>query len=174
MRHVTALPDDTRLGLAAASALRKPSLRQLRALGVADSLPAAERAGLIRIDGHDVVFTHPIYAAAAYDALAPTERMQLHTRLATVVHGDEERARHLALGADDADEAVAPRLDLARERALAARRDAGRARRVRAGRAGHPAGQRRADRPADRSSASCCSGSATPRGPAPCSPRPPA
>ena len=118
VRHLTALPDDTRFGLAAASALRKPSLRQLRELGVADSLPAAERAGLIRIDGHDIAFTHPIYAAAAYDVLAPTERMQLHTRLAAVVQGDEERARHLALGADEPDDAVAAALDLARERAL--------------------------------------------------------
>jgi DNA-binding CsgD family transcriptional regulator len=118
MGHLTALPDETRLGLAAASALRKPSLRQLRELGIADSLPAAERAGLIRIYGHDIAFTHPIYAAAAYDVLAPTERMQLHTRLATVVQGDEERARHLALGADEADDTVAAALDLARERAL--------------------------------------------------------
>ena len=118
VRHLTALPDDTRLGLAAASALRKPSLRQLRELGLADSLPAAERAGLIRIDGHDIAFTHPIYAAAAYDVLAPTERMQLHTRLAPVVQGDEERARHLALGADEADDTVAAALDLAQERAL--------------------------------------------------------
>jgi DNA-binding CsgD family transcriptional regulator len=118
VRHLTALPDDTQVGLAAASALRKPSLRQMRVLGVAESLPAAERAGLIRIDGHDIAFTHPIYAAAAYDVLAPSERMRLHTRLASVVVGDEERARHLALGADEADDAVAAALDLARDRAL--------------------------------------------------------
>jgi DNA-binding CsgD family transcriptional regulator len=117
-RHVTQLPESTRICLAAASALSRPSLRQLRDLGVADSLDAAERAGLIRIDGHDVAFTHPLYAAAAYDGLGAGERMRLHTRLADVVQGEEERARHLALGADEADEAVATALDVARDRAL--------------------------------------------------------
>jgi DNA-binding CsgD family transcriptional regulator len=118
VRHITELPDDTRLALAATSALRKPSLSQVRALGLADALPAAERAGLIRVDGHDVVFSHPIYAAASYDVLAPTERMQLHNKLATVSPGEEERARHLALGADEPDETVAAALDIARGRAL--------------------------------------------------------
>ncbi|MDT4903247.1 MAG: hypothetical protein QOH52_1263 [Pseudonocardiales bacterium] len=118
-RHVTALPEPTRVCLAAASALRRPNLRQLRDLGVADSLDAAERAGLVRIDGHDVMFTHPLYAAAAYDGLAAGERMRLHTRLADVVNGEEERARHLALGADEPDEDVAAALDVARDRALA-------------------------------------------------------
>ncbi|MDT4924419.1 MAG: hypothetical protein QOG01_2132 [Pseudonocardiales bacterium] len=117
-RHVTDLPAPTRVCLAAASALTRPSVRQLRALGVADSLDAAERAGLIRIDGHDVAFTHPLYAAAAYDGLAAEERMRLHAQLAEVVQGEEERARHLALGADAADESVATALDVARDRAL--------------------------------------------------------
>ena len=31
-------------------------------------LAPAERAGLVRIDGHQVAFTHPLYAAAAYQA----------------------------------------------------------------------------------------------------------
>ena len=44
-RHVVALPDATRMCLAAAAALRRPSLRDLRELGVADSLDDAERAG---------------------------------------------------------------------------------------------------------------------------------
>lgn len=117
-RHVTELPQPTRLGLAAAAAMRRPGLRQLRELGLADSLDAAERAGLIRIDRRDVRFTHPLYAAAAYDGLGAGERMRLHARLATVVDGDEERARHLALGADDADDDVAAALDIACERAL--------------------------------------------------------
>ena len=117
-RHIVALPERTRVGLAAASAMRRPSLRHLRVLGVADSLDAAERAGLIRIDGRTVAFTHPLYAAAAYDGLPPGERMRLHARIADVVEGEEERARHLALAADEADETVAAALDVAREKAM--------------------------------------------------------
>ncbi|MCW2496099.1 LuxR C-terminal-related transcriptional regulator [Jatrophihabitans sp.] len=117
-RHVSTLAKPTRLCLAAASALRKPSVKELRDVGVAGSLAAAEEAGLITINGHDVLFTHPLYAAAAYDGLLTSERMDLHSRLARVVEGEEERARHLALGAVEADDTVAAALDVARDRAL--------------------------------------------------------
>ena len=46
-RHVTALPEPTRAALAAAAALRRPTLAQLHALGCAEHLDAAGRAGLI-------------------------------------------------------------------------------------------------------------------------------
>jgi DNA-binding CsgD family transcriptional regulator len=117
-RHVLALPETTRTCLAAAAALRRPSVRDLRELGLADNLDDAERAGLVLVEGHDVTFTHPLYAAAAYDGLVTGERRRLHTRLAGVVTGAEERARHLALGADEPDETVAEALDGARESAL--------------------------------------------------------
>lgn len=117
-RHVSALPEPTRLSLAACSALRRPTVHQLRGLGLTDQLAPAERAGLVRIDGPDVRFTHPLYAAAAYQGLPSTQRMQLHAQLATVVEGLEERARHLALGAEQQDEAVAEALDVARDCAL--------------------------------------------------------
>ena len=117
-RHVDTLEQPTRFCLAAASALRKPSLKELRDVGVGASIEAAERAGLIEIRGHEVLFTHPLYAAAAYDGLLTTERMDLHSRLAAVVEGEEERARHLALGAEEPDDAVAAALDVARDRAL--------------------------------------------------------
>ncbi len=117
-RHLRGLPKPTRVGLAAAAAMRRATLRRLRELGLADALDEAERAGLIRIDGRTVTFTHPLYAAAAYDALAAGERMRLHARLASVVQGEEERARHLALASDAPDEMVAAALDVARERAL--------------------------------------------------------
>ncbi|WP_134768518.1 LuxR family transcriptional regulator [Nocardioides sp. 1609] len=118
-RHLTTLPADTRTALAAAAALGHPTIRQLETLGVVTDLDAAERAGVVRPRGHDVVFTHPLYAAAAYDALTSREQRDLHARLATIVEGPEERARHLALGSSGHDEQVAEALDGAAERALA-------------------------------------------------------
>jgi DNA-binding CsgD family transcriptional regulator len=117
-RHLRTLAAPTQQLLAAASALRKPSLTELRDLGVSESVADAERAGMIEIRGHEVGFAHPLYAAAAYDALSVAERMNLHARLALVVTGEEERARHLALGTQEPDEAVAAALDNARDRAL--------------------------------------------------------
>jgi DNA-binding CsgD family transcriptional regulator len=118
-RHLSELPAATQTCLATAAALRRPTLGDLRRLGVADALAAAEHAGLIRLDGRDVAFTQPVYAAAAYDQLTTTERMALHSRLAGIVTDEEERARHLALSAEDPDEAIAAALDVARDRALA-------------------------------------------------------
>jgi DNA-binding CsgD family transcriptional regulator len=117
--HVAALDAPAREALAAAAALSKPQLRQLRSLDVDRDLAAAERAGLVRVKHGTITFTHPLYAAAAYDQLGAGERARLHSRLAEVVEGGEEQARHLALGASEPDEAIAVALDTARMRALA-------------------------------------------------------
>jgi DNA-binding CsgD family transcriptional regulator len=116
--RLTELPAATRAALEAAAALRRPTLEHLSRLGLADELGPAERAAMVRVDGGAVEFVHPLYGAAAYDALVGTDRMRLHRRLADVVDGPEERARHLALGADRPDAEVAASLDEARERAL--------------------------------------------------------
>ncbi|HEY3005545.1 MAG TPA: AAA family ATPase [Kribbellaceae bacterium] len=116
--HLHALPDPARMALAAAAALTRPTVRHLRPLGLEEALVAAERAGLAEVSGIDVRFSHPLFAAAAYDGLVGSERSRLHTRLADVVEEPEERARHLALGIDGPDAQVAAVLDDARERAL--------------------------------------------------------
>ena len=116
--HLHELPADARMALAAAAALTRPTVRQLRPLGLDEALVPAERAGLAKVSGVEVRFSHPLFAAAAYDGLVGSERSRLHTRLAAVVEGPEERARHLALGADGPDAAVAAVLDDARDRAL--------------------------------------------------------
>jgi DNA-binding CsgD family transcriptional regulator/DNA polymerase III delta prime subunit len=118
-RHIDQLPERSRAALAAAAALRKPTLRQLRDLGWADDLDAAEHAGLVTVEGREISFNHPMYAAAAYRRLGASARVQLHARLAEVAEGAEERARHLAHGSVDPDETVAAALDDARSRALA-------------------------------------------------------
>jgi DNA-binding CsgD family transcriptional regulator len=116
-KHVTALDEPVRRALAAAAALSKPQLHQLRSLEIDLDLAPAERAGLVRTESGAILFTHPLYAAAAYDQLGAGERARLHRELAGVVDGAEEQARHLALGASAPDEAVAAALDAASERA---------------------------------------------------------
>ena len=56
-------------------------------------------------------FSHPLLASAAYTSIGPAERRQLHRRLASAVIDSEERAWHLALGADGPSEGVAAALD---------------------------------------------------------------
>jgi DNA-binding CsgD family transcriptional regulator len=118
-QHLRALPESARLALAAAAALTRPTVAHLRPLGLDTALVSAERAGLAHVAGVEVRFEHPLFAAVAYDDLVGSERTLLHTRLAAVVDGPEERARHLAMGADGPDPDVAAVLDDACQRALA-------------------------------------------------------
>ncbi|MFC0111927.1 helix-turn-helix transcriptional regulator [Kibdelosporangium aridum] len=115
-RRVSALSADDQGALLAASALVRPTPALISAVdpkwppGVLDG---AQRAGLIEVDGDWVGFGHPLIASAVYrNALASTRR-GLHRRLSEVVTDPEERARHMALGADGPDETVAAALDVA-------------------------------------------------------------
>jgi DNA-binding CsgD family transcriptional regulator len=56
---------------------------------------------------------HPLLASAAYEGVDAISRRELHRRLASVVHDEEERSRHLALAVDGPDEAVAAALERA-------------------------------------------------------------
>ena len=62
------------------------------------ALEPAVAAGIVRIDGEVVEFTHPLFAAAAYDASTPGDRRTWHARIAEVATDPETSARHLALG----------------------------------------------------------------------------
>ncbi|HEY7602728.1 MAG TPA: AAA family ATPase [Gaiellaceae bacterium] len=115
--RIDALPAGVREVLAEAAALREPTELML------PNWPALERAaeaGLIEISNGEVSFTHPLLASAAYGSLTGVKRRRLHRRLAEVVSDPEERARHLALGAEGPSTEVADALDGA-ARAAAAR-----------------------------------------------------
>jgi DNA-binding CsgD family transcriptional regulator len=110
------LPLRARKVLAAAAALARPTEAILR-----DTL-ALEQAfevGVIELSDGEVHFSHPLLASAAYMSIGAAERRRLHRRLAGVVSDPEERARHLALGAEDPDEGVAGALDEAARGAAA-------------------------------------------------------
>lgn len=115
----------TRDILRAAAALADPRVEYVQSVVDGDDielgsrLESAERAGLIEVRGNRIEFTHPLLAAGTLDDAPPHERRKLHGRLASVVTGVEERARHLALAAIRAEPATLEALDQAAAHARA-------------------------------------------------------
>lgn len=106
--RIRGLPETARESLLLASVLAEPngSVIDLAALG------PAEEADIVRVDAVGRVrFTHPLLASAAYGSVSLSRRRQLHRRAAELVFDREQRARHLALGSEQADSAVASQLD---------------------------------------------------------------
>ncbi len=93
---------------AAAAALARPTES---ILGDSLALEQAAEAGVIELGDGNIRFTHPLLASAAYTSIGAVERQRLHRRLADAVSDPEERARHLALGAERPSEDVASALD---------------------------------------------------------------
>jgi len=122
-RRVSALPAETREALLVAAAVSSPTIDLVRKTiggGAEDALAASAESGVVEIDDGDRVrFTHPLFGSVLLSEATPGQRRLLHQRLAGVLTDPEERARHLALGADGPDEAVAAALDEASRRARA-------------------------------------------------------
>jgi len=119
------LPPDVRELLFIAAAVPDPNLALLeRFTGGPDSVSAAVAvavaAGVVQVTDDSLRFTHPLFASTLYHAVPTARRQTLHRRLAPLVVGIGERARHLALGARGPDARVAAALDEA-ARATAAR-----------------------------------------------------
>jgi DNA-binding CsgD family transcriptional regulator len=101
------LPATVQRALLAAAALSAPSLELLDGA----ALRKAEKAGVVAIDGAGSVrFEHPLLAASVYATASVDDRRDVHRKLAERVTSPEERARHLALAADEPDEEVAAAL----------------------------------------------------------------
>lgn len=120
VRRLDRLRDDTRRTLVEVAAGGVPTVPPLDATALA----SAERAGIVRVlaDGR-VVFQHPLFESAVYEATPLAERRAVHARLAADESSPEGRARHLALAAIGPDVAVADALEHAAG-AAAARGDA--------------------------------------------------
>lgn len=63
-------------------------------------LDAAFAGEVIEIAGDEVRFTHPLLASTHYAAASAAQRRAMHRRLGEVVDDPQQRARHLALGAE--------------------------------------------------------------------------
>jgi DNA-binding CsgD family transcriptional regulator len=84
------------------------------------ALDTAERSGLIRVVGSDVILRHPLVRSAIYGAATTSDRRTAHGALADALTtaGDIDRATwHLSLAAFGVDEALAAALDAVAERA---------------------------------------------------------
>jgi DNA-binding CsgD family transcriptional regulator/tetratricopeptide (TPR) repeat protein len=73
--------------------------------------------GIIKRDGEALRFTHPLLQSVLYSDMPLHERRQVHRRLGAAAEDIEERAWHLALGADRPSEEIAGMLDDASRRA---------------------------------------------------------
>lgn len=117
------LSDRSRRALLCAATLSHPRVDLVRAAGggaaAMAGLEEARQAAIIEVEGERIQFTHPLLAAVLYLEVSSEQRRRLHRRLAGVVADLEERARHLALGADGPDARIAVVLDEAARQAHA-------------------------------------------------------
>jgi DNA-binding CsgD family transcriptional regulator len=107
-------PDVRRVGrLVAASSHPLESLIRA-ACGDTESWAAIDQAidaGMLERDGELLRFTHPLLRSVLYADMRPSQRREVHQRLAAGVRDIEERAWHFALAADRPSEEIARMLD---------------------------------------------------------------
>jgi DNA-binding CsgD family transcriptional regulator len=113
-------PDVRRVGwLVAASP--HPRERAIRAAGGSEEswalIDQAIDEGILERSGELLRFTPPLLRSVLYAEMTPGQRREAHRRLAAVAENVEERAWHLALGADRPDAEIAGMLDDAAEHA---------------------------------------------------------
>jgi DNA-binding CsgD family transcriptional regulator len=123
-RRLEHLPPESLDRLLAVALLARPTVELVVAAGAsvemaASTLEAARRGGVVDVDGNTVRFSHPLLAARCIELATPWRRRAVHRALADVVGDPEERARHLALGCEAPNVAIAALLDRAAERAAA-------------------------------------------------------
>jgi DNA-binding CsgD family transcriptional regulator len=125
LERVRLLPEPTQLLLLVVAAddsgLLTPVVRAAELLGVpAESLSAAETAGLVSARGVRLDVRHPLVRSAIYQAASSSERRAVHLALADAFSGELEsdrRAWHRAAAALGPDSDVAAELESASERA---------------------------------------------------------
>ena len=127
LRRLAFLPKPTQRALLAAAASESGDTATIwRALELLEvpvaALDAAEIAGLVKIDGFELRFGHPLIRSAIYHAADPVARRQAHRALASALDAEQvadRRAWHLAAAATTPDESVASALEEAAARAQA-------------------------------------------------------
>ena len=119
------LPEPSREAMLASALLSDPTIDLLeQALGpsAGQNLGRAREADLVEVRRDRIRFAHPLIGAVLESSVSAAKRRAMHRRLAGIAPNAEERARHLALGCEAPDEAVATSLEEAA--GLSARRGA--------------------------------------------------
>ena len=99
-----------------AAAALQPSIDLLLQAGVEElGIRSAVDAGIFVREGDAISFAHPLLASAAYEVLLPTERREVHARLAALSTGPIEQAHHVSRSATGPSERAAETLEAARE-----------------------------------------------------------
>jgi DNA-binding CsgD family transcriptional regulator len=104
LRRVRRLPPEVRrVGRLVAASFDQHERLIRAACGEGESWAVIDQAideGIIERNGEILRFTHPLLQSALYGEMLLDERKQVHQRLGAVAEDLEERAWHLALGAD--------------------------------------------------------------------------
>jgi DNA-binding NarL/FixJ family response regulator len=74
-------------------------------------LAPPEDDGILTIEGSRIAFSHPLLRHGAYSRATPSQRREIHHRLASLVDHPELHARHLALAATSAETRTVQALD---------------------------------------------------------------
>ena len=119
--RLSRLPRSVRDLLFVAAAVAEPTIDLLEAAAppdvVSDAIAVATTAGVLESTADRLRFVHPLFASTVYHAVSAPRRRTLHRKLAAVVPGADERARHLALGAEGPNREVADAVEAAARRA---------------------------------------------------------
>ena len=108
------LPEPSQDAMLASALLSEPTINLLeQALGpsASEDLGRAREADLLEIRRDRIRFAHPLIGAVLESSVLPAKLRAMHRRLAEIAPSPEERARHLALGSEGPDEAVAASLE---------------------------------------------------------------
>jgi DNA-binding CsgD family transcriptional regulator len=112
--RIARLPEPAREAMLASVLLSDPTTALVeQALGssAGESLERALEADLLEIRGDRIRLAHPLIGAVLASSVRPAKRRAMHRGLAGVAPSAEERARHLALGSEGQEEAVAASLE---------------------------------------------------------------
>ncbi len=115
------LPPETVQVLLIAAASAAPTVGLVAAAVGGDptvALRSAIQSQVLEAEDGRLRFTHPLLASAVYGQADPGVLRDLHLKLAELTATTEERARHLALGSDTPNSAVAAELQAAAADAL--------------------------------------------------------
>jgi DNA-binding CsgD family transcriptional regulator len=124
LERLQTLPTETREVVLLSALTTAPTMNVIRAAALnsataPDDLDLAEREGILRRQGENITFSHPLIRSVTVADASSRQRRFAHERLARVIGDREQRARHLAFATTQPDEQTAWEVEQAAEVAAA-------------------------------------------------------